>query len=67
MEVMTQSPAETPPFLLPFVLPVKPVQPVRDGTIDWYLPTSPGAAPDAGSRAPAVVFVHGAPAFSSRR
>lgn len=45
----------TPPFLLPFVLPIEPIDPVRDGTVDWYLP----AAGDG--RVPAVVFVHGGP------
>jgi acetyl esterase/lipase len=46
---------QTPPFLLPFVLTVDRVEPVREGTVDWYLP-----AEDPG-RVPAVVFVHGGP------
>jgi acetyl esterase/lipase len=48
-------PEQTPPFLLPFVLPIDPVEPVRDGAIDWYLPQ------EGADRVPAVVFVHGGP------
>lgn len=44
----------TPPYLHPFVLPIEPVEPVREDAIDWYLPA-------AGGRAPAVVFIHGGP------
>ncbi len=51
---MTQAAPETPPFLRPFVLPVVPWQPVREGNVDWYLPSTSGPAP-------AVVFVHGGP------
>ena len=59
MTAMTSSDddQELPPFLLPFVLPVEPVEPLRDGTIDWYLPPDD---PEPGRR-PAVVFVHGGP------
>jgi acetyl esterase/lipase len=41
-------------FLQPFVVPVEPVEPERDGPVDLYLP-------DAGEPRPAVVFVHGGP------
>lgn len=44
----------TPPYLHPFVLPIEPVSPLREGGTDWYLPDTVG-------RAPAVVFVHGGP------
>jgi acetyl esterase/lipase len=59
MTAMPSSPddEDLPPFLLPFVLPVEPVEPLRDGAIDWYLPPDD---PDPG-RLPAVVFVHGGP------
>jgi acetyl esterase/lipase len=41
------------PFLRPFVLPHEPVDPVRAGELDLYLPTA--------TPAPAVVLVHGGP------
>lgn len=53
---MNAADADTPPYLLPFVLPVKPVEPLRDGAVDWYLPSA-----DVDARRPAVVFVHGGP------
>lgn len=59
MTAMTSSDDDDqlPPFLLPFVLPVEPVEPLRDGAIDWYLP----ADLPADDRLPAVIFVHGGP------
>ena len=46
---------ELPPFLLPFVLPVEPVEPLRDGAIDWYLP----ADLPADSRGPRITTQYG--------
>ncbi len=60
---MAPSDDETPPFLLPLVLPVEAVEPVREGALDWYLPPGPPGLPgDSGpGLVPAVVFVHGGP------
>ncbi len=44
----------TPAYLQPFILPIEPVEPVRERATDWYLPAADG-------RAPAVVFIHGGP------
>jgi acetyl esterase/lipase len=44
---------DPPPYLRPFVLPHEPVEPVRSGELDLYLP---GTTP-----APAVLMVHGGP------
>ncbi len=41
-------------FLEPFVVPVEPVEPERDGAVDLYLPGVAGPRP-------AVLFVHGGP------
>ncbi len=51
---MAETSPESPAFLRPLVLPVEAWEPVREGTVDWYLPA-------AGEPAPAVVFVHGGP------
>lgn len=50
---MNSDPSDLPPYLRPFVLPHEPVEPVRAGDIDLYLP---GSTP-----APAVLMVHGGP------
>jgi dienelactone hydrolase len=50
---MSNDPSDLPPFLRPFVLPHEPVEPVRSGELDLYLP---GSTP-----APAVLMVHGGP------
>jgi dipeptidyl aminopeptidase/acylaminoacyl peptidase len=44
---------DVPPHLRPFVLPHVPVEPVRAGAVDLYLPGR--------TRAPAVLMVHGGP------
>jgi dipeptidyl aminopeptidase/acylaminoacyl peptidase len=49
---------DLPPHLRPFVLPYEPVEPVRSGPLDLYLPeTTP---------APAVLLVHGGPVPADR-
>jgi acetyl esterase/lipase len=53
MAGMTDHTAELPPHLRPFVLPHEPVEPVRSGDLDLYLPAS--------TPAPAVLMVHGGP------
>lgn len=48
--------SETPDFVdAPFILPVEPVAPERNGIIDLYLPE------DATGPVPAVIFVCGGP------
>jgi dienelactone hydrolase len=49
---------DLPPHLRPFVLPHEPVEPVRTGRLDLYLP---GRTP-----APAVLLVHGGPVALDR-
>jgi dienelactone hydrolase len=44
---------ETPPYLRPFVLQVDDHEPERTGSLDLYRP--------AGTRVPAILFVHGGP------
>jgi acetyl esterase/lipase len=53
MAGMTDSTAELPPHLRPFVLAHEPLEPVRSGELDLYLPPS--------TPAPAVLMVHGGP------
>jgi dipeptidyl aminopeptidase/acylaminoacyl peptidase len=48
---------DLPPHLRPFVLPHVPVEPVRSGPLDLYLPAA--SAPPL--QAPAVLLVHGGP------
>jgi dipeptidyl aminopeptidase/acylaminoacyl peptidase len=53
MSAMTD---DLPPHLRSFVLPHEPVEPVRSGALDLYLP----------DRAPAVLMVHGGPVPADR-
>lgn len=55
---MSRDREDLPPHLRPFVLPHEPVDPVRTGALDLYLP---GTTP-----APAVLMVHGGPVRPDR-